>query len=65
MATRTHVVKLCQVGDVETGAWCDTCLLPSAVLLRWVMMVGDRVLGEHLTKICHDCGASSEEEGES
>jgi len=49
-------------GALETGLWCQSCLLPSGV--RWPIVTR---LGHRLSKAdiiaCYDCGALLDENG--
>ena len=51
------VVIQTQVGEPETGLWCDTCLLPSMVAVPVITTCGSRILSVAVYRRCADCGA--------
>lgn len=55
-------VTLVPMGDPDTGVWCDTCLLPSAVRQTFELIAGDAALGWLWTvRVCDGCGSSMED----
>lgn len=47
-----------RVGDIQTGAWCDHCNLPSAVIVPLALVHSRtlKVLRRSDLAACHDCG---------
>lgn len=57
MKQPTLTVNVTRLSDIETGIWCDACLLPSAVGCL-VGFSDDRgaILGVSSIAACQDCG---------
>ena len=51
--------------DIETGAWCGSCLLPSVVSVPWVAVSPDtlRTVLRGTMHLCQDCGQERNEPG--
>jgi len=49
--TYLHIVP----GAVETGHWCETCQLPSAVEVELVVLGQTGVSGAGTARLCPDC----------
>lgn len=58
MAARATVFVTVEIVDVEHGAWCPDCALPSALRITVCQRVGDSLPNLSTVEQCTDCGRS-------
>jgi len=50
-------------GAIETGIWCNRCMLPSACEWEAVAMAAGHPVGRVTVVVCVDCGARLDSTG--
>lgn len=56
IAVSVIVCRIETLGEPVTGGWCQSCLLPSVITVRYRLWGGTRVLAERSVSRCEQCG---------